>query len=245
MESLREKIQKINNDNDLSATQKSQKIFELMNPNQKNSEKEDKIIDFDYDKEGCVHYKRGCLLKAECCGSFVPCRLCHDEKYNHKMNRFETKIMKCKICDFEQSVDKICKNCNSIMGEYYCNICKLWSSDKEKDIYHCDDCGICRVGKRDSFFHCNTCQSCISSELKNNHKCLEKSLHVNCSICNEFLFTSVKNVSILKCGHYIHAECLENYIKQDNYQCPVCKKSIIDMKNYWNMIDLFLKDQSI
>jgi hypothetical protein len=33
------------------------------------------------------------------------------------------------------------------LGQYYCNICHLWSDNPQKSIYHCADCGICRVGK--------------------------------------------------------------------------------------------------
>lgn len=37
---------------------------------------------------GCKHYRRGCLIKAECCGKFWPCRLCHDEEtFSHTIDR--------------------------------------------------------------------------------------------------------------------------------------------------------------
>ena len=33
----------------------------------------------------------------------------------------------------------------------------------------------------------------------------------------------------LRCGHSLHVECFNSYIKS-NYACPLCRKSIIDMK---------------
>ena len=46
-----------------------------------------------------------------------------------------------------------------------------------------------------------------------------------------------RKISILQnCGHYIHCECLENYIKSNNYNCPICRKSLNDMTSYWKII---------
>ena len=239
---LRAKIIKIKSDNDLTEDQKSKKIFELMNPNYKKLfSKEDD--NFNYDIKGCCHYERGCLLKAECCGKLVPCRLCHDEKLDHKINRFDTKEMMCKFCEEIQPVSQKCVKCNNIMGNYYCNVCKFWSNNKNINIFHCDLCGICRIGLKNDYFHCQKCGNCIKKELKDNHTCLEKCLHVNCPICNEYLFTSVKPSIQLKCGHYIHAECYKEYINNNNYQCPICKKTILDID--WSLFDAYIESQSM
>ena len=240
MKNLREKIQEINANTNLSTSEKSKKIFELMNPNF--NQNNNNIEKFNYTNIGCKHYKRKCLMKADCCNIFVPCRLCHDEKMNHKINRFNTKIMKCKICDHIQDVNQKCNKCNTIMGNYYCNICKFWSNTDES-IYHCEQCGICRKGNKEDFFHCKICNCCISISIKDTHKCLENSLNVDCSICNENLFNSVKKNCVLQCGHYIHNTCLTTYINNNNYQCPVCKKSIHNMSSYWKSIDTFLENQ--
>ena len=36
---------------------------------------------------------------------------------------------------------------------------------------------------------------------------------------------------------------MQNCLKSNNYQCPLCKKSMVDMRNYWEVLDNFLKKQ--
>ena len=248
MDELRHKIHEINTSN-LSSEEKSKKIFLLMNPNIKQKDTQEKEIKntemFNYDNNGCQHYRRKCLLKASCCGVFVPCRLCHDEKMDHKIDRFKTQIMKCKICNLEQEVSQKCKQCDTIMGKYYCDVCKFWNDDYDDNIFHCEQCGMCRKGKKENYFHCNKCNICLSIHLKDTHVCINNSLQNDCSICGDDLFTSTTSVSILKCGHSIHTECLNEYIKNNNYQCMLCKKSVMDMTEYWKQIDDFVKTQNM
>ncbi|CAJ0940846.1 unnamed protein product [Ranitomeya imitator] len=47
---------------------------------------------------GCEHYTRGCELRAPCCGKFYTCRLCHDNKETHKMDRFKVTQVQCLKC---------------------------------------------------------------------------------------------------------------------------------------------------
>ena len=56
-------------------------------------------------------------------------------------------------------------------------------------------------------------------------------MHKNCPICQLDLFNSMENVQLLKCGHSIHASCLKEYVSSNNYQCPLCKISLFDMKS--------------
>ena len=75
---LREKIKIIQN-SDINQKEKNKKIFDLMNissQQKKKEEKEEKII--------CHHYERECLIIAPCCNKVFPCRLCHDDKSDHK-----------------------------------------------------------------------------------------------------------------------------------------------------------------
>ena len=89
MSDLRKKILEINQRDDISPEEKSKLIFQVMNPNHnKKKEEEKKII--------CKHYKRSCLLKCPDCDKFYPCRVCHDEHEDHKMDRSRVKEIKCK-----------------------------------------------------------------------------------------------------------------------------------------------------
>ena len=59
-----------------------------------------------YDEEktilGCKHYQRKCKLIAKCCGKIYPCRFCHDENEDHKMDRYATEEIWCMGCDSKQ-----------------------------------------------------------------------------------------------------------------------------------------------
>ena len=217
---FKKEIYLINSNKNLSNEEKNKKIqnlFNRTNPNLEKKKNENEIC-FKYDKCGCKHYQRGCLMQAFCCKKFVPCRLCHDEEMDHKIDRFKTELMKCKYCNKIQSVSDKCIQCNEIMGKYFCNICKFWSNDTNKEIFHCNDCGLCRIGKREDYYHCKTCNTCIKKSAYDTHVCVKDTMHSNCSICQQDLFNSVKPVSILKCGHSIHKSCFEEYCSEQGFR---------------------------
>ena len=91
---------------------------------------------------------------------------------------------------------------------------------------------ICRKVKRKIL---NIVKNVMDVFLNNfdNHKCINNSVESNCPICMESIFYSVTNITSMKCGHYIHIECLQEYLK-NNYKCPVCLISLYDMTEYWN-----------
>ncbi|KAK4745603.1 hypothetical protein SAY87_011915 [Trapa incisa] len=164
---------------------------------------------------GCQHYRRRCKIRAPCCNEIFFCRHCHNEA----------------------AVAQVCTNCGVNMGEYFCQICKFLDDDTEKGQFHCDECGICRVGGRENFFHCKKCGSCYSDNLRNNHSCVENSMHHHCPICYEYLFDSLKDTTVMKCGHTMHCECFDEMVKHDIYCCPICSKSMIDMSRTWKRMD--------
>ncbi|KAJ9549499.1 hypothetical protein OSB04_022042 [Centaurea solstitialis] len=143
----------------------------------------------------------------------------------------------CSVCDTEQPVARVCTNCGVNMGEYFCEICKFYDDDTDKGQFHCDDCGICRVGGRDNFYHCKKCGSCYSLSLRDKHTCVENSMRHHCPICYEYLFDSLKDTHVMKCGHTIHHECFQEMITHQKYSCPVCSKSALDMSSIWKRID--------
>ena len=187
----------------------------------------------------CTHYKRNCLVKCNQCLKFYGCRFCHDENENHNINRFSITIMKCKLCDAVQDCSNKCFSCEESMAKYYCNICHLFDDDTNKIIKHCDKCGICRIGDNQ---HCDKCNMCFSKSSFANHKCVDKDKYNDiCCICQQNLKTSRLHTTVLKCGHLVHHECLNEYLKSNQYQCPLCKKSLVDMTYNWLEIENYVK----
>jgi RING finger and CHY zinc finger domain-containing protein 1 len=189
----------------------------------------------------CKHYNRNCKLLANCCNKVFECRICHDEYYEnrkdyHILNRHKIEEIVCNICNTKQSISKKCIKCNIIFGLYFCSICNLYDNDISKKQYHCDKCMICRVGGRNNFYHCDKCNSCISINMKNNHTCINNTFHNECPICLEDIFNSIKQVTIMKCGHTIHQKCFIELVKS-NIRCPLCNKSVIDTTLYNTYIE--------
>jgi len=79
------------------------------------------------------------------------------------------------------------------------------------------------------------CNACISMEEK-DHKCIQQTLGGDCSICMDTLFDSTKPLKKLRCGHVMHLECYTQFCKT-TYKCPICKKSMEDMSDYFALID--------
>lgn len=239
MDDLRQNIIQINSRTDIDQTEKSKLIFELMNKNNtvKTEERSDNEI------MECPHYQRKCLLECHQCNKFYPCRVCHDDNEDHEMNRHEVKKIKCKECLTIQEPNKFCINtdCKIEFAHYFCAICNLYVDDKEKIITHCDKCGICRVGK---VKHCDICDMCYNEETFDNHICNVK-FDYQCAICGEELKASRDPVTTLPCKHIIHSKCLQQNLINGNYQCPLCKKSVTDMSNFWLQIDTYVQNSTM
>lgn len=202
------------------------------------------------DRGGCPHYRRRVKFVAPCCGEIFWCRHCHDEvksrdepdvEKRHELVRKDIKHVVCALCETRQPVAHSCVSCGVSFGNYSCIKCPFYDDDGErKKTFHCDECGICRVGGREKFYHCKTCGACYDIDLKGKHVCVERALHQNCPVCFEYQFESVEPNTVLKCGHTIHAKCLEEL---ENKQtgivptCPICKKSLGDYSHYWELLD--------
>ncbi|KAJ9642347.1 hypothetical protein H2199_004727 [Coniosporium tulheliwenetii] len=187
---------------------------------------------------GCEHYKRNVKVQCFDCRRWYPCRHCHDEVEDHRLNRRKTLNMLCMLCATPQPAAECCGNCGQQAAWYYCGICKLWDDDGSKRIYHCEDCGICRrgagIGK--DFIHCKKCNVCISIAFASTHRCIERATDCDCPICGDYLFTSSTSVVSIKCGHYMHRACYLRYMESD-YKCPICKKSAVNMELQWRKLE--------
>ncbi|KAK4790670.1 hypothetical protein SAY86_017974 [Trapa natans] len=206
--------------------------------------------DFGKSEYGCEHYRRRCRIRAPCCNNVFACRHCHNEatsslsnpKHHHELVRHNVSQVICAVCDTEQEVMQVCSNCGVKMGEYFCSICKFYDDDTGKNQFHCDECGICRVGGRENFFHCPKCGSCYTISLRDNHHCIENSMKSHCPVCYEYLFDSIKITHIMKCGHTIHMDCLKEMATQNQYRCPICSKTVLNMSDVWNELDEEIED---
>jgi zinc finger protein-like protein len=189
---------------------------------------------------GCIHYHRKVKLFAACCNVFVTCRLCHDDLMNgsHFMERRKVEKVLCMVCKQVQDVGQKCVNPACEVEEfatYFCAICRLYDSSGTP-VYHCDSCGLCRKGVREENFHCSTCNACVSLESQLRHRCMPRSLDVDCPICKEYLFTSRKPVVYMRCGHTMHSECWDVYTRT-KYTCPLCQKCLTTMDSYYRELD--------
>jgi RING finger/CHY zinc finger protein 1 len=178
----------------------------------------------------CHHYSRRCSIVSPCCDKEYSCRFCHDEeeyenqddyKLKHKIDRYKIDQVICLKCSTKQSIKQYCENCNECMGNYYCDICHLFDDD-DKQQFHCEKCNICRVGGVDNYNHCDTCNMCIIKDIQ--HVCVPVKDSL-CPVCQDDLFTSVTLVTSMKCGHYIHKECLLE-LMETTYKCPLCCASL-------------------
>ncbi|ELU11950.1 hypothetical protein CAPTEDRAFT_144246 [Capitella teleta] len=185
---------------------------------------------------GCSHYKRKCAFVSPCCKKIYTCRLCHDDKEMHEIDRRCVKEVVCLVCDTKQPASEDCKQCKTRFGAYHCSICNLYDDDNKRQ-FHCDPCGICRVGGRDNFYHCPKCDICLSTYLRDSHTCVEKVSRANCPVCLEDLHTSLMPSHIPKCGHLLHKNCFEQLLKSGNYTCPLCAQSMLPMQKAWESMD--------
>ena len=193
---------------------------------------------------GCDHYRRGCLLVAPCCGEAFWCHRCHDEarevdpKTPHKLRRDAVRELECGGCGERQPLAESCRSCGAAFGSAYaCTKCCIFDHE-DKQQFHCEGCGICRVGGKSNFFHCDTCGCCLSVSQADNHRCTQGKTKSDCPVCLEYLYDSTEPVSVLRCGHAIHAKCMREMVSSGrNYVCPLCCKSMFDMSGVWRGLD--------
>ncbi|EDO30561.1 predicted protein [Nematostella vectensis] len=185
---------------------------------------------------GCEHYTRRCAFVTPCCNNIYACRICHDEKENHQLDRKSVQSVKCLQCNNIQDVASSCEECETKFGRYFCEICRLFD-DQEKGQFHCDACGICRIGGRKNFYHCPRCDICLGVGLKDSHKCVDKSARNDCPVCLEDIHTSRISANMSPCGHMIHSTCMSKLLASGLYMCPLCKGSMVNMSSMWKQMD--------
>ena len=205
---------------------------------------------------GCPHYARSCKLRHPSSGRLYTCRLCCQQEremplkdQDSPLDRYAVTEVLCMKCGTLQPADKQCINakCESKgkpYSKYHCKICNFYDDSATKMIYHCPYCNVCRAGAGlgIDFRHCMRCNACVSIT-DDDHVCIPQRLQGNCPICHEILFQSTEPLRGLKCGHVMHLSCFTSYMRGQTYTCPLCKKSIEDMREYFALLDAAIRMQ--
>ncbi len=84
----------------------------------------------------------------------------------------------------------------------------------------------------------------MSIELQDDHRCIERATQSDCPICGEYMFTSVKPVVFMSCGHAIHQTCYEDHSKH-SYKCPTCQKTVLNMEAQFRVLDMEISLQPL
>jgi len=202
---------------------------------------------------GCPHYARSCKVRHPSSGRLYTCRLCCEQEremplrdQDSPLDRFKVEEVLCMRCGTLQPSSNRCVNskCGKPFANYVCKICNLFDDGQHKSIYHCPFCNVCRsgLGLGIDFRHCMRCNACVSLK-DNNHVCITQRLQGNCPICHESMFESTEPLRGLKCGHVMHLSCFNLYMRSQTYTCPLCKKSVDDMKEYFSQLDAAIRMQ--
>ncbi|KAL7491088.1 hypothetical protein ACHAWT_000556 [Skeletonema menzelii] len=203
---------------------------------------------------GCPHYARSCKLRHPTSGRLYTCRLCCEQTRemaakdkDSPLDRYEVTEVLCMRCGAlqpagDKCVNQECPSGGKPFSRYCCNICHFYDDSVNKSIYHCPFCNVCRSGKGlgIDYRHCMRCNACVS--LKDDHHCIPQRLQGNCPICHESMFQSTEPLRGLKCGHVMHLSCFKN-MRGHSYTCPLCKKSVEDMSEYFALLDSAIRMQ--
>ena len=118
----------------------------------------------------------------------------------------------------------ICGNCYQSVYNFNdnCQNCKIKYGD-----YLCKECFI--VDEKN--IHCDKCDTCFVCDCKKEA----------CVVCFEDLdeFPTIS----LKCLHDIHTKCFHDLLNHNKYQCPICFKSMIDMRSDFEKLTEFIKSR--
>ncbi len=240
-----DQIRKIMASNKLSQTEKQRYINAIRNGEQI----DEKTIDVDIakikkridnDNKSCHHYnnKKCSRFHFSCCDVIDPCRRCHLERLEiEPCHNVKVVEITCNECDTKQQCGESCVKCNVKFNKNYCSECFLWT---DVDVIHCDKCKLCRVGK--NLFHCDTCNACFQKDAQ--HKCANIDIsNLNCAVCHVDITTSQSQSIVLQCNHAIHQTCLNGILNNNQYRCPLCRKSFLVLSEYWKKIKNQISNQ--
>ncbi|CAJ1966697.1 unnamed protein product [Cylindrotheca closterium] len=204
---------------------------------------------------GCPHYARSCKLRHPVSGRLYTCRLCCEQdrenpakEKDEPLDRYTVKEVMCMKCNTlqparDKCLNSSCESHDKSFAKYFCRICHLYDN-RPRPIFHCPYCNTCRMGKGlgIDFYHCVRCNACVSMDDK-EHRCIPQKLESTCPICHDTLFQSTEALKGLKCGHVMHLSCFTKYRRSQSYTCPICKKCMEDMNDYFALLDAAVRMQ--
>ncbi|XP_068758030.1 RING finger and CHY zinc finger domain-containing protein 1-like [Montipora capricornis] len=79
--------------------------------------------------------------------------------------------------------------------------------------------------------------SALFVTLLNSYQCVEKSSRSDCPICYEDIYTSRIPSHVPPIGDLLHSTCFSNLLESGGYACPICNRSMVDMRRAWRMLD--------
>ena len=186
-------------------------------------------LETEKNKKYCTHMENNFKLNCSCCSKVFCCSQCHNLVSDHKLDIKYTNIICCH-CDIEQNLTEYCIACDKkLKTKYLCKKCYIFDNDN-KYKFHCNNCNTCHKENKDKLSHCNTCKICYTKDSK--HLCIN--LDNDCPICLDPL--KISTIFNLICGHAIHNDCYNQLIK-NSYKCPLCSKTIVDMKKDFERLD--------
>ncbi|KAF3453966.1 hypothetical protein FNV43_RR04408 [Rhamnella rubrinervis] len=166
----------------------------------------------------CSHYRRKCKIRAPCCNEIFDCRHCHNEVKNsletnpidrHDVPRHEVEKV---ICSYVKQ-SKMYSNTALAVEFAWENTFAVYASS------------LMTI-----FQKISTTVTSVEYAEPAARKISSIAKHV-------FLFDSMKEITVLPCGHTIHFECVKEMRLHLRYSCPVCSKSMYDMSKLWKKLD--------
>jgi len=248
-EETRQKIRQINANPSLTKEQKTREIQKILHPQHDSTPHPQDPQTHNQNNlyDPCTHYtesKKCHKFRFTCCERIDPCVRCHKANSPH-CSGIQVAEIECKECHTRQSPSNQCINTNCMIyfNRSYCPTCYIWS---HHSIHHCNDCGLCRVkpSETEMIHHCHTCGVCFDNITA--HECPKyRFCEQTCYFCQENVNNSQKKCIIMNCEHLAHLDCTTEAFRKGIYRCPLCRKSIQNMQDYWDEIDASIEQQTM
>lgn len=193
----------------------------------------------------CTHFYSNTKLYSQKTGLWYECKRCFQRSDSESKVEDLSHVM-CGKCSFvAPKGTKSCPKCEGNYASFSCFQCRIFEDNEENVIYHCPHCNECKLGEGIGidYNHCFDCNCCMPLEMFHNeepaHKCIRNNLVSDCPICGEDLKENadLQVEFLIPCNHTIHQKCLQLYLENGQFKCPVCQISIVDMEINFKLLD--------